>query len=525
MKYLRFIALLCIVLPVAGGAASASPTFNDGEASAVWGSALAFIAPRTLTPLSMPQMAVWGLGGLTALDPDLAVKFQSDRLVLYGPNQILYAVQAPVGANAADNAAAWGRLCAAVAGRAFASSLALQRAGTQGIIRSFFDELFNYFDPYSRYEAPSEAVRDEAMRLGSAGLGITLGRRGRQAIIAAVASDSPADDAGLAPGMPIVAINGIGAAGKRLTTLNTALTGQDGAPVRLTIRNARGRLRSIRLTFARVPRQTVFGAMRNHLAEIQIVQFGSETAVQFAAMLEGLVAGKPAPHGVVIDLRGNRGGFLRQAALTADTLLGQGTIIKTIGRDTAADKIWRAEGADLAQGLPVVVLVDGQTASAAEAFAAALADNDRAVVVGSATLGKGLVQSVTTLPDGGELFVTWSRMIAPLGWPLQGLGVMPQVCTSLGTAMVRRQLEALDSGRNLMARILGESRSARAPMPLAEILAIRDACPAVVGGNGDFEAARDLIGNAFAYHASLIRTVMRSALHPPGLDHRPVNAS
>ncbi len=532
MKYLRFIALFCMMLPIASGAASALPKtagFDESMAGAVWGSALAFIAPRTLTPLSMPQMAIWGLGGLTALDPDLSVKFQADRLVLYGPNQILYAAQAPA-AHAAADAAAWGHLCAAVAGRAFASSQALQRAGTQGIIRSFFDELFNYFDPYSRYEAPGEAARDEAMRLGSASLGITLRYRGRQTVIAAVAPGSPAEAVGLAPGTPVVAINGMAAAGKPLTMLNEALTGQDGTPMRLTLRGVRGRLWSVRLAFARVPRQTVFGAMRDHLAEIQITEFGSDTGVQFAAMLEGLLAGRPvagapAPRGVVIDLRGNRGGLLRQAALTADTLLGQGTIIQTIGRDAAADKIWRAEGADLAEGLPVVVLVDGQTASAAEAFAAALADNDRAVVVGSATLGKGLVQSLTTLPDGGELFVTWSRMVAPLGWPLQGLGVMPQICTSLGTGMVRRQLDVLDTGQNLMEKTLRDSRSARAPMPLAEVLAIRDACPAVVGGNGDFEAARDLIGNAFAYHASLIRTVLRSALHPAGLDRRQVHAS
>ena len=72
--------------------------------------------------------------------------------------------------------------------------------------------------------------------------------------------------------------------------------------------------------------------------------------------------------------------------------------------------------------MPVVVLVDGGTASAAEILAAALADRGRAVVVGSSTLGKGLVQTIAPLPDGGELFVTWSRVLAPRGWPIQGLG-------------------------------------------------------------------------------------------------------
>ena len=97
-----------------------------------------------------------------------------------------------------------------------------------------------------------------------------------------------------------------------------------------------------------------------------------------------------------------------------------------------ATRIWRSAPGELAEEFPVVVLVDGRTASAAEILAAALADRGRGVVVGSSTLGKGLVQTIAPLPDGGELFVTWSRVLAPRGWPIQGLGVLPQVCTSLG---------------------------------------------------------------------------------------------
>jgi len=206
---------------------------------------------------------------------------------------------------------------------------------------------------------------------------------------------------------------------------------------------------------------------------------------------------------------------LRQSALSVDTLLGHGTIIRTIGRDPAADKLFHAEGADIAHGLPVIILVDGATASAAEVFSAALADNDRAVVVGSATLGKGLVQSLTTLPGGGELYVTWSRMIAPRGWPLQGLGVFPQVCVSLGTNVLDQQIAALKSGDNMLAKPLAETRAARAPMPLAEVLALRDSCPATVGANGYFAAATALIDDPAAYHAALIRPLLAASGNPP----------
>ncbi|CAG4928301.1 unnamed protein product, partial [Acidocella sp. C78] len=91
------------------------------------------------------------------------------------------------------------------------------------------------------------------------------------------------------------------------------------------------------------------------------------------------------------------------------------------------------------------------------------------------------VQSVAELPGGGELFVTWSRMIAPRGWPLQSLGVFPQVCTSLGTDMLANQIAALRRGDDLLRKPLAETRASRAPMPLAEVLALRESCPAAIG--------------------------------------------
>ena len=119
----------------------------------------------------------------------------------------------------------------------------------------------------------------------------------------------------------------------------------------------------------------------------------------------------------------------------------------------------------MTKGLPVVVLVDGRTASAAEILAAALQDQGRAVVVGSSTLGKGLVQTIAPLPDGGELFVTWSRVITPAGYPLQGLGVLPQICTSLGPANIDRQLAALSHGELLSGPNLQRHDGARPPVP------------------------------------------------------------
>jgi carboxyl-terminal processing protease len=133
-----------------------------------------------------------------------------------------------------------------------------------------------------------------------------------------------------------------------------------------------------------------------------------------------------------------------------------------------------------------------------------LADNRRAVVVGSETLGKGLVQTLTSLPDGGELYVTWARVLAPRGWPLQTLGLMPNICTSLGAEALNNQLSALAAGQNLLAPLLAQSRAARANVPVTQILAIRDACPAAIGGDLDLAAARFLFAQPAAYQAALL---------------------
>ena len=210
------------------------------------------------------------------------------------------------------------------------------------------------------------------------------------------------------------------------------------------------------------------------------------------------------PRGIVLDLRGNRGGLLRQSVDAAGALLSNAIISVTIGRDPEADHIFRAEGPDITGGLPVIVLVDGRSASAAEIMAAALVDQRRAVAVGSATLGKGLVQTIAPLPDGGELFVTWSRVLAPLGWPLQGLGVLPQLCTSLGEETTARQLADLAEGRLDMADALARHNAARAPLPAAAIVELRNACPAAEGRASDMDAARFLVDHPAAYAAALL---------------------
>ncbi|HEY8610999.1 MAG TPA: S41 family peptidase, partial [Roseomonas sp.] len=219
----------------------------------------------------------------------------------------------------------------------------------------------------------------------------------------------------------------------------------------------------------------------------------------------GEVSAAAAPLGVVLDLRGNRGGLLQQAIRVADSFLGAGTIATTEGRHPDSHRQFGASGPDLAAGRPLVVLVDGRTASAAEVVAAAIGDLGRGVVVGSTTMGKGLIQILVPLPDGGELALSWSRILAPRGWPLQMLGVLPALCTSEGAEETARNLATLGTPDSPMAVPLARARAARAPVPLSEVAALRGACPPAEGRDADLAAARAVLERPELYQAALAR--------------------
>ena len=481
--------------------AETDPGWNPAMATAVYASALAFMAPRILDPVPVSQLTLWGLRGLTALDPSLAVELRNGDLVLTAGNRVLASAAAPDGTVHVEE---WSAVAVALAESARVASSAVRRAGTAGVLRSFFDELFNHLDPYSRYVPPSDAAEDRDRRAGRAGAGIGLASQGGGVVIASIIADGPGALAGMRPGDRVLEVDGQSTTGQTADTVAGWIEGPEDTTVELSLRPRNSRARTIEILRALVPPETVFAGRAGELLLLRVTGFNNRTDARLSRELTRFLALPRQPAGIVIDLRGNRGGVVREAVAVADELLPAGIVATAAGRDPESNRIWRSTRIEIAVDLPVVVLVDGRSASAAEIVAAALADRGRAVVVGSVTFGKGLVQTIAPLPDGGELFVTWSRVLAPLGWPIQGLGVLPQVCTSLGADNLQLQLASLTEGNQLMAAALGRQRDARAPIPLAQALAIRNACPAAEGRDGDMEAAKFLISHPSAYAAALL---------------------
>ncbi len=495
-----FLLLLLFAVRAHADPVTPAAPFDQQVAASVYATALSFLAPRTLEAVPVSRMAVWGLRGLTAVDPRLIAEPRGDDMTLSLRGRLLRAVPAPLD----DDPNRWADLAAQLAAAAVEASPLARQSGTAGIVQGFFDELFNHLDPYSRYVAPADAGDDLAQRRGQGGLGLTLARRGGAVVIAAAVDDGPGALAGMRVGDRILSVDGESVGAHPAAWVADRIEGPEDTPVNVAWRGRDGRVRRADFTRALVPPETVVLARDGTALVLRVSGFNRTTGLHLARALVAGLAQATEPEGIVLDLRGNRGGLLTQAVAAAEALLPPGVVAITAGRDPAANRVFRTEAGDISHGLPVVVLIDGRSASAAEILAASLVDRGRAVAVGSVSFGKGLVQTIAPLPDGGELFVTWSRVLAPLGWPIQGLGVMPQVCTSLGQDALDRALDDLDQGRPPMGDALALHNAARAPVPAAQVVAIRDRCPAAEGRDADLDVAKALIEDPAAYATALL---------------------
>ncbi len=473
------------------------------------GAGFATILERHLEAATPADLVTWGLAGLQRLDPALRVERAGGDFALVTEGGPLLIRPVPAGTAGPDAAARAGGAAADGLTRfqeaAWAVSPVLRQAGAPRIIAETFEAVFGHLDPFSRYVTPWEAQAARARRTGEAGLGLRLApRRGGGAVIAAVAAHGPAAEAGLTVGTRVLAIDGQALRIRDSSGAAELLEGPAGTAVRLLVLQGRQR-REVVLVRTLPPADPVSSERQDGVLVIRIPGFTAHTQRQVAAALLTALAEDEAPRGVVLDLRGNRGGLLSQAATVADIFLADGEAFRTIGRHPDSGRMYVTAAPDLSEGLPLVVLVDGRTASAAEILAATLSDRGRAAVAGSATTGKGLVQLVVPLPDGGELLMSWSRLIMPAGWPLQGVGVLPGLCTGGSAAAAAGNLAALAAGARPMGPALSRLRALRHPVPAATVEALRAACPPGEGSEADLPAARALVLDPIAHRAAMAR--------------------
>src|SRR5208282_4414089 len=261
--------------------------------------------PRTLDPVPVSQLTIWGLHGLTALDPDLTVEVHDGELRLSLPNRQLARTPAPQ----TEDPAAWASAATQLSTAAWTASEKLRRAGTTGVITNFFDEIFNHLDPYSRYVPPIEAGEDRARRTGSAGAGLTLAAEGGAILVQRAVSDGPGAAAGIRAGDAILAVNGQPTRGVDLATVAGWIAGPEETRVAVTVRGRDGRVRTLDIMRAMVPPETVFAERLRDALLIRVTEFDHETAARLTRALSDALSGSAATThpiaGIILDLRGD----------------------------------------------------------------------------------------------------------------------------------------------------------------------------------------------------------------------------
>ena len=397
-----------------------------------------------------------------------------------------------------DTPHAWGELMGRLVISARATSPILGALSEDQIDKALFDGITSALDRFSRY-APPEIARDQrAIRDGFGGVGVTLDISGEEFHITQITSGGPADRAGIRPDDRVVAIDGAPTAGRSQSDVIHALRGPILSPVEVTVyRPSLGQKRSFRLQRALVILPTVTVSRDGDIAVFQIASFNQNTTQQIVEDLGRLEREMgPRLRGIVLDLRGNPGGLLDQAVSLSDVFISKGPIVSTVGRHPASHQFFEASGDSMAPQIPTVVLINGGSASSSEIVAAALQDVGRAVVVGSASYGKGTVQTVLRLPNDGELTLTWAQLVAPSGYFLHQHGVVPTLCTSdLGDddTSVQVALQRTNASAPLAPR-------SRASLDENAWSQLRRACPARQGDHEiDVKVAKRLLSDPVLY--------------------------
>jgi len=484
-------------------ALAACASFTGGGAPAtpreVLSAGLRGIDTVYVREVSLREVTLAGLSRLSQLDSAITVSFAGDVGTLKRDNVEVRSFPLP----AEHEPRSWAMLAADVVGAAKGVSPALAQANNEAIYEVMFDGFVSKLDRFSRYTSQKETIDVRASREGFGGVGIRVAVEEQRVRILSVQHYTPAERAGLRADDSITHIDGKPIAGMEQESIVGLLRGEEGSPVTVTILRGVEPPFNRTLTRAHITPETVTYEQRGDIAYIRLYGFNTETA---ESLERELIQAKQdlgdGLHGIILDLRNNPGGVLDQSVAVADLFIQSGRIVSTHGRNPDSHQYYDATPGDILDGKPIVVLVNGDSASASEIVAAALQDDDRAVVVGSNSYGKGTVQRVIALPNNGEMSVTWARFHAPSGYTLHELGVLPSICTSEAAANADKILRLLQQGR--IAALPTAARNATNPDDTAALNKLRANCPSQHGESAiDLEVASQLLESPTLYSRAI----------------------
>jgi carboxyl-terminal processing protease len=465
---------LCALFSCCGPAAILAGDLDYDRDLGMFADGLEEIDQHYVRAVELNLMVADGLAGLDQIDPGISVRMAAGQLEVTDGAGLVATLPVSGRLGPEDGARLMARALRAVR----RASPAIKAVDSEAAYQAIFDGMLNSLDPpFSRYTGRTAATQDRAGRLGYVGIGVHISVEDSGTRIKSVIPDTPAERAGLSAEDVILAIDGRSTQGLDQASVVDMLRGAEGSQVTLTIRPSTGAAtRTLGLIRAPVAPDTVQYRREGDIAYFRIVQFGVGTADGVRHGLEQARSDGGTLRGIILDLRGNPGGLLDQGIAVVDLFTSRGRILTIRGRDPRADEAFNATGRNLGGALPIAVLISGSSASASEIVAAALQDSDRAVVIGSSSYGKGTVQGVHPMPNGGELILTVARFYAPSGYTLQHLGVLPTICTSGGQGDASTFLADLAADK--IPRLPIEKRNRASPDDAASLDQLKAECPA-----------------------------------------------
>ncbi|SDE05401.1 S41 family peptidase [Ruegeria marina] len=300
------------------------------------------------------------------------------------------------------------------------------------LIEAAIDGMLTSLDPHSSYLSPDDAAQMRVQTRGEfGGLGIEVTQEEGFVKVVSPIDGTPADEAGIESGDFITHVDGESVLGLTLDKAVELMRGPVGSEIVITVvREGEDEPFDVSIIRDTIKLTAARARIEGTSVVLRVTTFNDQTYVNLE---EGLkkqieeVGGIDKINGIVLDLRNNPGGLLTQAIKVSDAFLDSGEIVSTRGRNAEDGERFNATEGDLAQGKPVVVLINGGSASASEIVAGALQDHRRAIVVGTKSFGKGSVQTVMPLRGEGAMRLTTARYYTPSGRSIQNLGVSPDI--------------------------------------------------------------------------------------------------
>ncbi len=308
----------------------------------------------------------------------------------------------------------------------------VEEVDSQKLIEAAINGMLTSLDPHSSYLPPDDYADMRVQTRGSfGGLGIEVTQEEGFVKVVSPMDGTPADAAGILSGDFITHVDGESVLGLTLDQAVDKMRGPIGSEIIITVvREGRSEPFDVSIIRDTIKLTAVKGRTEGKAVVLRISTFNDQTYANLEESIAKGIAdlgGIDNVSGFVVDLRNNPGGLLTQAVMVSDAFLDAGEIVSTRGRDPALSERFNAAPGDLAMGKPIVVLINGGSASASEIVTGALQDHHRAIVVGTKSFGKGSVQTVMPIRGDGAMRLTTARYYTPSGRSIQSLGIAPDI--------------------------------------------------------------------------------------------------